>query len=435
MTSILVLSVISLYVCLVQGQSCPTPTGSKGNCIPILDCPTLLVMVNNPRRTKEEVQLLRQSHCGFEGETPKVCCPEVEERTDRRCFTPEGNVGTCMGLHSCPNLLNLLKKPIAKEDLIFLQTSRCEGPDPYSVCCGPKTERAMGPSNACKPSVAPADPRTECCGLDSASGNRIFGGNVTAIDQYPWLAIIEYRGIKDNKIRLLCGGALISSKYVLTAGHCVAGPVLRVGTPVNVRLGEYDTSSDGPDCVEVEGGGQDCTEGHIVLPIEKVIPHKDYQPESSLRRHDIALLRLKDEAPYNDFIRPICLPTSDIALSKEAPMLVVSGWGAVDETKSSSNVKLQVDLPYIKPEECQKPYNVAGRKVKLWEGQLCAGGVEGKDSCKGDSGGPLMADNGRIYTAVGVVSFGPSPCGLENVPGVYTKVYQYLPWIRSQMKP
>lgn len=68
---------------------------------------------------------------------------------------------------------------------------------------------------------------------------------------------------------------------------------------VNVRLGEYDTSSDGPDCVEVEGGGQDCTEGHIVLPIEKVIPHKDYKPESSLRRHDIALLRLKDEAPYN----------------------------------------------------------------------------------------------------------------------------------------
>lgn len=51
-----------------------------------------------------------------------------------------------------------------------------------------------------------------------------------------------------------------------------------------------------------------------------------------------------------DFIRPICLPTTDIALSKEPPMLVVSGWGAVDETKSSSNVKLHVELPYVKPE-------------------------------------------------------------------------------------
>lgn len=69
---------------------------------------------------------------------------------------------------------------------------------------------------------------------------------------------------------------------------------------------------------------------------------------------------------------------------------------------------------------------------------MCAGGQGGKDSCKGDSGGPLMWENQRgkkFYELVGVVSFGPFPCGEENEPGVYTKVHEYIPWIRQNVKP
>lgn len=72
--------------------------------------------------------------------------------------------------------------------------------------------------------------------------------------------------------------------------------------------------------------------------------------------------------------------------------------------------------------------------------QLCAGGEKGKDSCRGDSGGPLMnlgqSENGEIvWYSVGVVSFGPSPCGLEEWPGVYTKVANYVHWIVSKLRP
>nr|XP_026492018.1 phenoloxidase-activating enzyme-like isoform X3 [Vanessa tameamea] len=433
----IVLAIVVLYVCRVQGQSqCVSPTGVKGQCISIFECPALLALLNKRDKEKEDVKLLKDSHCGFiKQHIPKVCCEIIVDTTDRRCFTPDANIGTCISLYSCPPLKNLLRPPISKEDLAFVQNSKCEGPDKYSVCCGPEINIITSPQKNCMPSAAPPDPRTECCGLDSSTGNKIFGGNETAIDQYPWLTILEYRGIKDNKIKLLCGGALISSKYVLTAGHCVAGQVLRVGTPVNVRLGEYDTASYDKDCVEVEGGGQDCNEPVMIIPIEKVIPHKDYNPESALKRHDIALLRLTDAAPYTDFIRPICLPISDIMQTTSPHMLFVAGWGAISDMKSFSNVKLHVELPYKPLKECQRSYEVPGRKVKLWNGQICAGGVEGKDSCKGDSGGPLMFDTGRIYQVVGIVSFGPTPCGIESVPGVYTKVYEYLPWIRRQMKP
>lgn len=69
-------------------------------------------------------------------------------------------------------------------------------------------------------------------------------------------------------------------------------------------------------------------------------------------------------------------------------------------------------------------------------GQMCAGGEAGKDSCKGDSGGPLMNPSEKKYfELVGVVSFGPYPCAEDNVPGVYTKVYEYNSWIRENVRP
>ncbi|KAJ8928433.1 hypothetical protein NQ314_019022 [Rhamnusium bicolor] len=78
--------------------------------------------------------------------------------------------------------------------------------------------------------------------------------------------------------------------------------------------------------------------------------------------------------------------------------------------------------------------------VNLDDGQLCAGGEKGKDSCRGDSGGPLMSyhadENSEInWYSIGVVSFGPSPCGMEDWPGVYTKVANYVPWIVTKLRP
>lgn len=67
----------------------------------------------------------------------------------------------------------------------------------------------------------------------------------------------------------------------------------------NVRLGEYDTSNEigERDCVDMYGG-YDCTEGGVVIPIEKIIPHPDYDHYHNTGRHDIALLRTSNTAPY-----------------------------------------------------------------------------------------------------------------------------------------
>lgn len=73
-------------------------------------------------------------------------------------------------------------------------------------------------------------PSPDTCGED-AGEDRIIGGNVTNIDQYPWLALVEYRNSRSS-ISLGCGASLISKRYVITAGHCVFGAVLtQLGTP------------------------------------------------------------------------------------------------------------------------------------------------------------------------------------------------------------
>ena len=62
--------------------------------------------------------------------------------------------------------------------------------------------------------------------------------------------------------------------------------------------------------------------------------------------------------------------------------------------------------------------------------------VSGEDSCNGDSGGPLMVSKNDVRYQIGVVSFGTGkriPCG-AGIPGVYTKVTKFLPWIAKNLK-
>ena len=69
--------------------------------------------------------------------------------------------------------------------------------------------------------------------------------------------------------------------------------------------------------------------------------------------------------------------------------------------------------------------------------QICAGSIGyssvPKDTCSGDSGGPLMLydkPSGQWFL-VGIVSYGDYPC---NGIGVYTNIKFYHNWIVSHVK-
>lgn len=65
----------------------------------------------------------------------------------------------------------------------------------------------------------------------------------------------------------------------------------------------------------------------------------------------------------------------------------VAGWGFTDpEIRQISEDLLFVQIPIRDKCACDELYTFR----KLDEGQLCVGLSTGKDSCNGDSGGPLM---------------------------------------------
>ncbi|XP_044265791.1 serine protease easter-like [Tribolium madens] len=257
---------------------------------------------------------------------------------------------------------------------------------------------------------------------------KIFGGNRTELDEFPWAVLLEY--YRSGKKEFDCGGFLINNRYVVTAAHCIDDELK------SVRLGEWDLNTN-PDCSAVDN----CAPPVVDIPVEEKLTYKDNNSDVT-SRHDIALIRLKHEVVYSDFIKPICLPNTidEITKSYVGQKLIVTGWGKT-ETSKNSNIKLKVKVPVKKLSECELGFkNAYNIDISLNEYEICAGGEKGKDSCFGDSGGPLMTlrrdkSNDPRYVAVGVVSNGPAKCGSENQPAVYVRVVKYVSWIINNLKP
>ncbi|GAB0097137.1 Peptidase S1, PA clan [Sergentomyia squamirostris] len=259
------------------------------------------------------------------------------------------------------------------------------------------------------------------CGIQALS-DRIVGGELTAIDEFPWMALLSYR-TEDGEEIWGCGGSLIGTRTILTAAHCLL-PTLNF-----IRLGEHNVSS-AVDCQAFANPiDQDCADPPMDFFDFIVVHYPRWTPEK--KQNDLGLIKLMNVPPVTDFIHPICLPCFD-SLGLNA---TVAGWGASDgvDTRASSDAKLKATLNIIDHDKCQLFYRQSNLKI---ETQICAGGRKGVNACRGDSGGPLMIVKNDIWFVIGIVSFGPQICAYEHgitAPSVYTRVLEYIGWIRSNM--
>jgi len=82
----------------------------------------------------------------------------------------------------------------------------------------------------------------------------------------------------------------------------------------------------------------------------------------------------------------------------------VTGWGPTSSGGPSADVLLQVDVPMVSNTDCNAStsYN---RSITV--NMLCAGLIEErrKDSCQGDSRGPLVVPDGAGCRLAGIVSW------------------------------
>lgn len=232
----------------------------------------------------------------------------------------------------------------------------------------------------------------------------IVGGKSTDISKHPWQVSLQENGSPSG------GGILIDSQWVLTAAHCVESSYVKKN--LAVRVGSTYSNSG----------------GELIKP-DKIIVHPGWNfQKTGQYDNDIALIKLASPVTIRT-AHTIPLPSASLNILSGSD-ISVTGWGATDERNGTLPTVLQeVTVPYVQQEVCEKLYSHLTSKIS--KNMLCAGfvGIGKKDSCGGDSGGPAVYNN----QVVGIVSWGLG-CAQPDHPGVYTRVTEYLDWIRSNKK-
>ncbi|KAL4641496.1 hepatocyte growth factor activator isoform X1 [Arapaima gigas] len=239
---------------------------------------------------------------------------------------------------------------------------------------------------------------------------RILGGHAALPGAHPWMAAI-YLG------ESFCAGTLIASCWVVSAAHCfLSNPLV---SQVRVVLGQHHFNDTGPNA-----------KSHH---IDKYIFPDQYSVFNPTV-HDIVLIKLKKKngrcAKVTQFVRPICLPGEDITFP-DYYCCEITGWGHMYEKANAYASQLMQGVVHITPfEQCSRP-DVYG--VEVTPSMLCAGSHRCVDACQGDSGGPLACTKNGVAFLYGIISWGDG-CGRSRKPGVYTRVSNYVKWIKRVMK-
>jgi trypsin len=215
---------------------------------------------------------------------------------------------------------------------------------------------------------------------------RIIGGSDARSGRYPYMV-----ALLDRKGNFFCGGTLIESDSVLSAAHCKGAKY--------VKIGSYDFGGDDEDDFER-------------ISVDEEIIHPKYD-ENTLE-NDVMIIKLKEKSSKTTI--KLNLDGKEVGLDNR-DRLTVMGWGAVDKKGNRYPDRLQeVEVKYV--EDCEDDFP----EGDITPDMMCAG-KRGKDSCFGDSGGPLIrrgADAGDDVQ-VGVVSWGYG-CADRKYPSVYAKL-------------
>lgn len=244
------------------------------------------------------------------------------------------------------------------------------------------------------------------------SGLKIVGGDPAPPHSAPWIISLQLYVERQARWFHICGGAILSPEWILTAGHCLHGLDSQT---IEVVAGAHDLAAN-------ESWSQQRR------AVQKRVVYPRYQ--GGVAPYDIGLVRMTKPLQLTTSVQTIQLPSDTNVLPRGYATLY--GWGSTSRTNKPQLPKTlqMMTVPIVNADVCSAILNAGRTGLISNELTVCTGPLEGTPSaCNGDSGSALT----QGHSVIGVVSWGRSPCGLVNSASVYTRVSTYKNWIRRTM--
>lgn len=160
-----------------------------------------------------------------------------------------------------------------------------------------------------------------------------------------------------------CGGAILNSRWILTAAHCTAP----------VEAGSF----------YVFAGSIDLWNNGKAYNVEKVINHPYY--DADLVKNDIAIIHTEEEIVFNELVQPISLPVSDASIDVA---ITFAGWGLIVPNMPASGSKTLkfLHMQTISMNDCYSKYEqYPSTSRRDFNDLICTLSI-GRGVCHHDSG-------------------------------------------------
>merc|ERR1712135_57797 len=234
----------------------------------------------------------------------------------------------------------------------------------------------------------------------NAEDRIVNGEDATSTSQSPWQVSLQQSGAH------FCGASLISSRHVMSAGHCkITGAIAR--TTIAFEGLDYRSLAQN-------------------LKALKWVQHPEFT-QTLLINFDYSVITLDGSAVLKPgVVEAITIPTPDMVFTG---MAYISGRGKLSGDNNVLPTTLQIEqIPILSDEECAETWGAR----RVTPQSICVGG-ESHGACNGDSGGPLFQEVSGTWYLIGDTSWGASSCDATAYPTVYAKNSAVHPWIMEQM--